>query len=255
MAEQTVNSEFKVPPEQELRRHEAEPKGVIRKNLKVLPSFSAYLDWLRLQRSSAPPARRPLRNCRQRSMSRPSRPFRTVRTTMSRISRTSLRPNGKRKHRRLRLQRRKCRRPRCRMARWRNRQQPRPMGRPDSRRYARLANLARNNRTLMCSSFLRNSNKRSSSQPRNENLLTMRASHPILSTHARRMGRPPHLPIRLPTPIRAHCQPRIRRRPASRRATWLQLVRPHSRRAIRPTSLLPSETPRSISTQLKASRT
>ena len=36
MAGQTVDSEYAVPPEPELRRHEAEPKGVIRKNLKVL---------------------------------------------------------------------------------------------------------------------------------------------------------------------------------------------------------------------------
>jgi type IV secretion system protein VirB10 len=36
MAGQTVDSEYAVPPEPELRRHETEPKGVIRKNLKVL---------------------------------------------------------------------------------------------------------------------------------------------------------------------------------------------------------------------------
>jgi type IV secretion system protein VirB10 len=36
MAGQTVDSEYAVPPEPELRRHEVEPKGVIRKNLKVL---------------------------------------------------------------------------------------------------------------------------------------------------------------------------------------------------------------------------
>jgi hypothetical protein len=36
MAGQTVDSEYAVPPEPELRRHEAEPKGVIRKNLKIL---------------------------------------------------------------------------------------------------------------------------------------------------------------------------------------------------------------------------
>ncbi|HTF64630.1 MAG TPA: hypothetical protein VK638_18265 [Edaphobacter sp.] len=36
MAGQTVDSEYPVPPEPELRRHEVEPKGVIRKNLKVL---------------------------------------------------------------------------------------------------------------------------------------------------------------------------------------------------------------------------
>jgi type IV secretion system protein VirB10 len=36
MAEQTTNSEYAVPSEPELRRHEAEPKGVIRKNAKVL---------------------------------------------------------------------------------------------------------------------------------------------------------------------------------------------------------------------------
>ena len=36
MAGQTVDSEYTVPPEPELRRHEVEPKGVIRKNLKIL---------------------------------------------------------------------------------------------------------------------------------------------------------------------------------------------------------------------------
>jgi type IV secretion system protein VirB10 len=36
MAGQTVDSEYAIPPEPELRRREAEPKGVIRKNLKVL---------------------------------------------------------------------------------------------------------------------------------------------------------------------------------------------------------------------------
>jgi type IV secretory pathway VirB10-like protein len=36
MAGQTVDSEYAVPPEPELRRHEAEPRGVIRKNLKIL---------------------------------------------------------------------------------------------------------------------------------------------------------------------------------------------------------------------------
>jgi type IV secretion system protein VirB10 len=36
MAGQTVDSEYAMPPEPELRRREAEPKGVIRKNLKVL---------------------------------------------------------------------------------------------------------------------------------------------------------------------------------------------------------------------------
>jgi type IV secretory pathway VirB10-like protein len=36
MAGQTVDSEYSVPPEPELRRHDAEPKGVIRKNLKIL---------------------------------------------------------------------------------------------------------------------------------------------------------------------------------------------------------------------------
>jgi type IV secretion system protein VirB10 len=36
MAGQTVDSEYTVPPEPELRRHEAEPRGVIRKNLKIL---------------------------------------------------------------------------------------------------------------------------------------------------------------------------------------------------------------------------
>jgi type IV secretion system protein VirB10 len=36
MAGQTVDSEYAVPPEPELRRHEVEPKGVIRKNLKIL---------------------------------------------------------------------------------------------------------------------------------------------------------------------------------------------------------------------------
>jgi type IV secretion system protein VirB10 len=36
MAGQTVDSEYTVPPEPELRRHEVEPRGVIRKNLKIL---------------------------------------------------------------------------------------------------------------------------------------------------------------------------------------------------------------------------
>jgi type IV secretion system protein VirB10 len=36
MAGQTVDPEYTVPPEPELRRHEVEPKGVIRKNLKIL---------------------------------------------------------------------------------------------------------------------------------------------------------------------------------------------------------------------------
>jgi hypothetical protein len=36
MAGQTVDSEYAVPPEPELRRREVEPKGVIRKNLKIL---------------------------------------------------------------------------------------------------------------------------------------------------------------------------------------------------------------------------
>jgi len=36
MAGQTVDSEYAVPPEPELRRHETEPRGVIRKNLKIL---------------------------------------------------------------------------------------------------------------------------------------------------------------------------------------------------------------------------
>jgi type IV secretion system protein VirB10 len=36
MAGQTVDSEYAVPPEPELRRHEVEPRGVIRKNLKIL---------------------------------------------------------------------------------------------------------------------------------------------------------------------------------------------------------------------------
>src|ERR1700744_5705683 len=36
MAGQTVDSKYAVPPEPELRRHQAEPKGVIRKNLKIL---------------------------------------------------------------------------------------------------------------------------------------------------------------------------------------------------------------------------
>lgn len=36
MAGQTVDSEYAIPPEPELRRHEVEPRGVIRKNLKIL---------------------------------------------------------------------------------------------------------------------------------------------------------------------------------------------------------------------------
>ena len=36
MSGQTVDSEYAIPPEPELRRHEVEPKGVIRKNLKIL---------------------------------------------------------------------------------------------------------------------------------------------------------------------------------------------------------------------------
>ena len=41
MAGQTVDSEYTVPPEPELRRREVEPKGVIRKNLKILVFLGA----------------------------------------------------------------------------------------------------------------------------------------------------------------------------------------------------------------------
>ena len=41
MAGQTVDSEYAIPPEPELRRHDAEPRGVIRKNLKILLFLAA----------------------------------------------------------------------------------------------------------------------------------------------------------------------------------------------------------------------
>ena len=185
-------------------------------------------------------------------MSRPSRPFRTARTIMSRISRTNSPSSAKKKHRRLRLRRR--RRPRhCRMARWPSRRLPRPMVRPDSRPCARLASPARNSRALRCSNFLPHSNKRRNSRRRSENLLTTRASHPTSSTRARRMHRlsPLRTRSRMTTP--AHLLPRIRWDPVSRRATWSQLLKPLSRRAIRLTTLLPNQTMRSISTRLRVS--
>jgi len=43
MAEQTINSELAVPSEPALHRNESEPKGVLRKNLKVAVYLGAAI--------------------------------------------------------------------------------------------------------------------------------------------------------------------------------------------------------------------
>ena len=252
MAEQTVNSENTVPPEPELRRHEAEPKGVIRKNLKVL-LFLGVSGLVALAAIFSASGKKAPSQSSAAQHEPPSRPFRTVRTTMSRISRTSSRPSGKRKHRRQRLKRRRCRMQHCQMARWLSRQPPRPMARQDSRPSVRRANPARSSRTSMCSSSLQNSNKQRNWRPRNENLPTMRASHRIWSTLARWMRRLNRPPVGPRVPIQAQRQPRTRLCLVSRRATCPPLVRAQGRRAMQLTNLLGSAVPKSISIRQRAS--
>ena len=96
--EQTIQPEHVTMPDPKLQQALNEPKGVIRKNLKVWIFLGACAVVVSAV-SSATGRRRSLAMAPHRSMSFRSRPFRTTRITTSRISRISSRRSGSERRR------------------------------------------------------------------------------------------------------------------------------------------------------------